>query len=100
MISGLVIGCASFDRLHIAGQTYNTIGGAGLYTALAAARSGTATTLLAPKPFPLPVVFTDTIQRINWIGPTTPPENLPQLEIEHHGGGRATLLNAAWGAEA
>jgi len=34
----LVIGCASHDVLHIAGQTYNTIGGAGLYTALAAAR--------------------------------------------------------------
>jgi sugar/nucleoside kinase (ribokinase family) len=98
--TGLVIGCASFDRLHIAGQTYNTIGGAGLYTALAAARSGTATTLLAPNPHPLSELFTKTAQHINWIGPATTPENLPQLEIEHHGGGRATLLGAAWGAEA
>jgi sugar/nucleoside kinase (ribokinase family) len=100
MINGLVIGCASFDRLHIAGQTYNTIGGAGLYTALAASRSGTATTLLAPKPHPLPELFTKVDQYINWIGPTTTPENLPRLEIGHHGGGRATLLGAAWGAEA
>jgi sugar/nucleoside kinase (ribokinase family) len=100
MSNGLVIGCASFDRLYIAGQTYNTIGGAGLYTALAAARSGTATTLLAPKPHPLPDLFTKAAQHINWIGPTTLSEDLPQLEIEHHGGGRATLINAAWGAEA
>jgi sugar/nucleoside kinase (ribokinase family) len=100
MNSGLVIGCASFDRLHIAEQTYNTIGGAGMYTALAAARSGTATTLLAPKPHPLPELFTKVVQYINWIGPTTPPEGLPQLEIAHHGGGRATLINAVWGAEA
>jgi sugar/nucleoside kinase (ribokinase family) len=29
-----------------------------------------------------------------------PLENLPRLEIAHHGGGGATLLNASWGAEA
>jgi ribokinase len=27
------------------------------------------------------------------------PHDLPRLEIQHHGQGRATLLNASWGAE-
>jgi len=96
----LVIGCASHDVLHIAGQTYNTIGGAGLYTALAAARVGAATTLLAPYPDPLPEAFSSVLSLIRWIGPCVSPDEMPRLEIEHHGGGRATLLDAAWGAEA
>lgn len=96
----LVIGCASRDELHIAGKTYHAIGGAGLYTALAAARVGAATTLLAPRPDPLPEAFSPVTNAIRWVGPRVPPDELPRLEIEHHGGGRATLLDAAWGAEA
>ena len=42
----LVIGTTSLDTLHIAGQTYQTIGGAGLYTALAAHYAGAHATLL------------------------------------------------------
>jgi sugar/nucleoside kinase (ribokinase family) len=34
------------------------------------------------------------------MGPLVPLEDLPRLEIAHHGEGRATLLNASWGAEA
>jgi len=36
---------------------------------------------------------------INWIGPPVEADEMPALEIIHHGGGRATLLNARWGAE-
>jgi sugar/nucleoside kinase (ribokinase family) len=35
-----------------------------------------------------------------WVGPLIPPEQLPRLEIAHHGGGQATLVKASWGAEA
>jgi ribokinase len=100
MANILVIGCASNDALHVVGKTYRTIGGAGLYTALAAARVGAATTLLAPYPDPLPEPFSSVLSLIRWIGPCVSPDEMPRLEIEHHGGGRATLLDAAWGAEA
>jgi sugar/nucleoside kinase (ribokinase family) len=40
------------------------------------------------------------LTQIHWAGPQIAPELLPRLEIEHHGGGRATLLAASWGAEA
>jgi len=97
----LVIGCASLDTLRLSdGQTHYTIGGAGLYTALAAARVGAETILLAPKPQPLPEQFSLAANRLQWIGPLVSPDDLPRLEIQHHGGGRATLLAAAWGAEA
>ncbi len=99
----LVVGCASFDTLHInrngQRQTFNTIGGAGLYTALAAANQGANAYLFAPKPHPMPEVFEPAIQRLTWVGPEVAIEDMPRLEIEHHGGGRATLIGAAWGAE-
>jgi sugar/nucleoside kinase (ribokinase family) len=96
----LVIGCASLDTLHIAGHTYQTIGGAGLYTALAARYAGARVTLLGPRPARLPPAFEPVTQRITWIGPEVEPHELPRLEIEHHGDGKATLVGAAWGAEA
>lgn len=96
----LVIGTASLDTLHIAGQTYQTIGGAGLYTALAASYAGAKATLLGPRPVPIPVALQRASERITWIGPEAPAEDLPHLEIAHHGGGKATLMDASWGAEA
>ncbi len=96
----LVIGCASLDTLHIGGQTYHTIGGAGLYTALAAHYAGAQAVLLGPKPSPIPPVLQPVAQRLAWLGPEVPPEDLPRLEIAHHGEGRATLMGASWGAEA
>ncbi|MEW5961013.1 MAG: carbohydrate kinase family protein [Chloroflexota bacterium] len=95
-----VIGTASLDVLHFAGQTAQAAGGAGMYTALAAARAGARAGLLAPKPTPMPELLRAVAERLNWIGPLIPPAELPRLEIEHHGGGRATLVNASWGAEA
>jgi sugar/nucleoside kinase (ribokinase family) len=38
-------------------------------------------------------------ERVSWTGPIIDPAALPRLEIAHHGGGRATLLDASWGAE-
>lgn len=96
----LVVGCASLDTLHIAGHTHQTIGGAGLYTALAAHCAGAPATLLGPRPQPLPALLTPVTRRIVWIGPEVAPDALPHLEIAHHGEGRATLVGASWGAEA
>lgn len=95
----LVVGCVSLDTLHIAGHTYQTIGGAGLYTALAARCAGARATLLGPRPKPLSSLLAPVAQRLDWIGPEVPPETLPHLEIMHHGEGRATLVGASWGAE-
>ncbi len=94
-----VIGTASFDILHVAGNVMHTIGGAGLYTALAAHQAGATTRLIAPRPEPLPQLFAPVIERVQWSGPVVTPDALPRLEIEHHGQGRATLLDASWGAE-
>lgn len=96
----LIIGTASQDTLHLPSGIINTIGGAGLYTALAAANAGAETTLFAPRPDPLPDAFAAAAARLTWIGPSVRTEDLPRLEIAQHGGGRATLLGAAWGAEA
>lgn len=99
----LIIGCVSLDTIHIdkdgSRVTYETIGGAGLYTALAA-RMSVDVTLYAPKPDPMPTSLSFVDRLLDWQGPTCAPVDLPCLEIVHHGGGKATLLNASWGAEA
>ena len=98
MSSILIIGAASLDTLHIREKTYSTAGGAGLYTALAANVAGAATTLFAPKPDPMPAALQPMPQLIRWIGPTVDPDQLSRLEIAHHGNGKATLVDATWGA--
>jgi len=98
----LVVGCASLDTIHVekngSRTTFETIGGAGLYTALAA-RMSIRVTLYAPKPNPMPKALALIEQLLDWQGPSCTPEAIPRLEIVHHGGGKATLLNASWGAE-
>ncbi len=96
----LVIGGASLDVLHFAGQTVPSAGGAGMYTAMAARRAGVRTTIFAPRPDPLPGPLRPVAERVNWLGPVVPPERLPRFEIAHYGGGRAALVDAFWGAEA
>jgi sugar/nucleoside kinase (ribokinase family) len=95
-----VIGTASLDVLHFGGQTLEAAGGAGLYTALAAQRAGVRTGLIAPRPEPMPAALQPAVERLEWLGPVITVDDLPRLEIEHHGGGQATLLAASWGAEA
>lgn len=94
-----VIGTASLDVLHFGGQTVEAAGGAGLYTALAAHRGGVRVGLIAPRPEPMPAALQPATERLDWIGPVITVDQLPRLEIEHHGGGQATLLDASWGAE-
>jgi ribokinase len=95
-----VIGTASLDVLHLPdGRTVNTAGGAGLYTALAAHKTGVSAGLLAPRPSPMPQPLQAVANRLDWVGPKISPDGLPRLEIEHHGGGKATLKDASWGAE-
>ena len=96
----LVIGGASLDVYHLAnGQTVHSPGGAGLYTALAAACSGAQTGMFAPRPDPMPAPLQAAAERLTWLGPNVPPDQLPSFEIAHYGGGRAALLNASWGGE-
>jgi ribokinase len=95
-----VIGTASLDTLHLAnGQTVHVAGGAGLYTALAARTTGATAGLFAPRPNPLPATLEPVADRLLWLGPVVELPDLPRLEIQHHGRGRATLLTASWGAE-
>ena len=96
----LVIGCASLDVLYFAGKTASATGGAGMYTAVAAHRAGGRVVLFSPRPDPVPGPLVPVVERVEWIGPVVPPAELPHFEIAHHGGGKATLVNASWGAEA
>jgi len=96
----LVIGTASIDRLHLTDkQVYDTIGGAGVYTALAASRVDAKVTLFAPRPTPIPERFEKFDASVRWIGPEVSINKIPRLEIAHYGGGQAELLEANWGAE-
>jgi len=95
-----VIGTVSLDILHLPdGQTVHAAGGAGMYTALAASKAGVSAGLYAPRPNPMPDSLKPITEQLYWLGPTISPDALPRLEIEHHGRGRATLINASWGAE-
>ncbi|HZY43964.1 MAG TPA: carbohydrate kinase family protein [Anaerolineae bacterium] len=99
-IDVLVIGGASLDTLHLAtGQTVSAAGGAGLYTALGAARSGAQAGMFAPRPDPMPIELQPAADRLTWIGPSISPDQLPHFEIAHYGQGRAELVNATWGGE-
>ncbi len=96
----LVVGGASLDRLHFAGRSERSAGGAGLYTALAARRAGARVTMLGPRPEPMPPELAPAAERIRWIGERVPPEDMPHFEIVHDGEGRTTMRTAIWGAEA
>ena len=50
----LIIGGASSDVLHIPGQKISAAGGAGMYTAMAAARNGVRVSMFGPRPDPIP----------------------------------------------
>jgi sugar/nucleoside kinase (ribokinase family) len=95
----LVVGGASLDVLHFSGQTARSAGGAGLYTALAAARAGARVTMYAPRPDPMPEELRPALDRLDWVGPTVPPDALPRFEIVNRGDGRTELVSLFWGAE-
>ena len=95
----LVVGGASLDLLHFSGQQARCAGGAGLYTALAAQRSGVRVVMYGPRPQPMPEELRAVDERVEWVGPTVSPEELPHFEIANYGGG-TEMLRLSWGAEA
>jgi sugar/nucleoside kinase (ribokinase family) len=95
----LVIGGASFDVLHLEDRTVDSVGGAGMYTAMAARRCGAQAALLAFRPDPHPESFEPVARRLTeWLGPAVSPEELPQYEISYRGG-KTEYLKASMGAE-
>lgn len=97
----LVIGCVSRDLIHLekSSISIHPVGGAGLYTALAARATGADCTLLAPRPHNYNSLGVNHEFPFDWIGPQASEENFPHLEIKHHGNDHATLCGASWGAE-
>jgi len=82
----LVIGSPSMDTLHFKNRTKSSIGGAGLYTALAAVRSGCQVSLHGVRPDPIPEPLKPLRERLTaWIGPKVGLEKLPHFVISHEG---------------
>lgn len=92
----LVIGGASLDRLADAADLVP--GGAGMYTAMSAHRSGAAVTLYAPRPAPVPEPLLPINERLTWLGPQITPDELAHFEI-HYQDGRADYVKAEFGTE-
>ena len=79
----LIVGGASMDRLHLASGSVESVGGAGLYTALAAYQAGAVVSLLAPRPEPCPASLEPLATRLSaWHGPAVAPADLPRFEID------------------
>ena len=82
----LVIGGASLDRLHLPDGIYDSPGGAGLYTALAAHRCQASVTLFGPRPEPFPDSLATAATRLeDWLGPVVPLDQFPRFEIAYQG---------------
>ena len=95
----LVVGSASIDTLHFQNRIESTIGGAGLYTALAVHRSGCQVSMYGVRPDPIPESLQPLQNRlIAWIGPKVGIEKIPHFEISHDGD-RASYLNFFVGEE-
>lgn len=94
-----MVGGASLDIIHVAGVPTRTPGGAGLYTALAAARAGADVTMLAPFPSPMPAELAPALDIIRWVGPTVELDGLPRFEIAYDEHGAVTLFKEHLGAE-
>lgn len=95
----LVIGEAAFDRLHLPDRTVDSVGGAGMYTAMAAHRCGVKVALFGLCPDPCPEPLLGVAERLSdWLGPAVPPEQLPRFEISYREG-KTEYLAATRGAE-
>ena len=88
------------DILHLGGRTARSPGGAGLYTALAAARAGADVTMVGPRPDPIPPELVAVPERLEWLGPPVDVEGLPRFEIAHTDDGRTEMRDVQWRAEA
>jgi sugar/nucleoside kinase (ribokinase family) len=95
----LVIGGASSDILHFAGNTFVSAGGAGMYTAMAAQRSGVEVSMFGPRPDPCPERLAPVAGHLTeWLGPDFSPDELPQFEISYERG-KTEYLKKSLGAE-
>lgn len=95
----LVIGGPSIDTLHFNGQMEKSVGGAGLYTALAARRSGCKVSMFSPKPYPMPEELRPLESCLEeWSGPRVPIEKMPHFTILHDGD-KASYLELSFGEE-
>jgi sugar/nucleoside kinase (ribokinase family) len=92
----LVIGGASLDTL--AGADELVPGGAGMYTAMSAQRSGAEVTLYAPRPVPIPEELLLVNDSLTWLGPAIEPADLAHFEI-HYDDGRANYVESRFGTE-
>ncbi len=92
----LVIGGASLDTLEGADELVP--GGAGMYTAMSAHRSGAEVTLYAPRPVPVPDELHLVNDRLTWLGPAIEQANLAHFEI-HYDDGRANYVESRFGTE-
>ena len=83
----LVIGGASFDVLHLKDRTVDCVGGAGMYTAMAASRCGAQVAMFASRPDPCPKQLQPVARYLTeWLGPVILPDELPQFEISYQQG--------------
>ena len=100
MVRLLVIGGASFDVLHLEDRTVESVGGVGMYTAMAAHRCGAQVTMFSIRPDPCPNRLKPIARRLaDWLGPVVTPDQLPRFEISYRGG-KTEYLNVSIGAEA
>ncbi|MBI9046579.1 MAG: carbohydrate kinase family protein [Anaerolineaceae bacterium] len=95
----LVIGSTSLDTLHVNGKKIPSAGGAGMYTAVAAHRSGVDISMVGPRPEPIPDLLKPVAERLQiWHGESTNPADLPHFEITHQED-KAIYLECSFGIE-
>jgi ribokinase len=95
----LVIGGASFDVLHLKDRTVDSVGGVGMYTAMAACRCGASVAMFSLRPDPCPEPLQPVAGRLaEWLGPAVPPDQLPHFEISYRGA-ETEVLDVSPGAE-
>jgi ribokinase len=83
----LVIDTPSIDVLHLEDRTVTSVGGAGMYTAMAARRCGVQVTMFGPVPDPIPEQLQPVSRHLTeWLGPTISPEDILRFEISYRGG--------------
>jgi sugar/nucleoside kinase (ribokinase family) len=95
----LVIGSASFDVLHLKDRTVDCVGGAGMYTAMAARRCRAQVAMFGPRPDPCPEYLKPVARHLmEWLGPVISPAQMLQFEISYRGG-KTEYLKASLDAE-
>ena len=95
----LVIGMSSIDTLHLKDRSVTCVGGAGMYTAMAARRCGAQVANFGPCPDPCPALLRPVEGCLmDCFGPHIDPQDVPRFEISYRRG-RTEYLNLHYGAE-